>query len=166
VSSDPVLEIKGLTVRLPEGADREFAIQDVSLSVGKGEIVLDLADGDARTVGLTRLHLEQDAGKSLVRLQGLATELWEADRPNEHDALVHAQGAARAKVSKFEPCLPEGLLLRLMSESVLDVKGARAPVRPCAREHVHPGSPGVASASCRCSMAPARNRRYSAARRP
>ncbi len=39
MSSDPVLEIKGLTVRLPEGADREFAIQDVSLSVGKGEIV-------------------------------------------------------------------------------------------------------------------------------
>ncbi len=37
--SDTVLEIKGLTVRLPEGADREFAIQDVSLSVGKGEIV-------------------------------------------------------------------------------------------------------------------------------
>ena len=33
--------------------------------VGKGEIVLDLADGDARTVGITRLHLEQDAGKSL-----------------------------------------------------------------------------------------------------
>ena len=39
MSSAPVLEIKGLTVRLPEGADREFAIQDVSLSVGKGEIV-------------------------------------------------------------------------------------------------------------------------------
>ncbi|MCH9019520.1 MAG: Asp-tRNA(Asn)/Glu-tRNA(Gln) amidotransferase subunit GatB [Proteobacteria bacterium] len=33
--------------------------------VGKGEIVLDLADGGARTVGITRLHLEQDAGKSL-----------------------------------------------------------------------------------------------------
>ena len=39
MSSDPVLEIKGLTVRLPEGADREFAIEDVSLSVGSGEIV-------------------------------------------------------------------------------------------------------------------------------
>lgn len=37
--SDTVLEIKGLSVRLPEGADREFAIEDVSLSVGKGEIV-------------------------------------------------------------------------------------------------------------------------------
>ena len=33
--------------------------------VGKGEIVLDLPDGSSRTVGITRLHLEQDAGKSL-----------------------------------------------------------------------------------------------------
>ncbi|WP_207460654.1 Asp-tRNA(Asn)/Glu-tRNA(Gln) amidotransferase subunit GatB [Azospirillum sp. SYSU D00513] len=33
--------------------------------VGKGEIVLDLPDGSSRTVGVTRLHLEQDAGKSL-----------------------------------------------------------------------------------------------------
>ncbi|MEQ9814281.1 MAG: Asp-tRNA(Asn)/Glu-tRNA(Gln) amidotransferase GatCAB subunit B, partial [Azospirillaceae bacterium] len=33
--------------------------------VGKGEIILDLADGATRTVGITRLHLEQDAGKSL-----------------------------------------------------------------------------------------------------
>ena len=35
----PVLEIKGLTVRLPRGADREFAIEDVSFSVNAGEIV-------------------------------------------------------------------------------------------------------------------------------
>jgi peptide/nickel transport system ATP-binding protein len=34
-----VLEIRGLTVSLPEGADREFAIEDVTLSVGSGEIV-------------------------------------------------------------------------------------------------------------------------------
>ncbi len=33
--------------------------------VGKGTIVLDLADGQKREVGITRLHLEQDAGKSL-----------------------------------------------------------------------------------------------------
>jgi aspartyl-tRNA(Asn)/glutamyl-tRNA(Gln) amidotransferase subunit B len=33
--------------------------------VGRGEIILDLADGGTRTVGITRLHLEQDAGKSL-----------------------------------------------------------------------------------------------------
>ena len=33
--------------------------------VGEGQITLDLADGDSRTVGITRLHLEQDAGKSI-----------------------------------------------------------------------------------------------------
>jgi aspartyl-tRNA(Asn)/glutamyl-tRNA(Gln) amidotransferase subunit B len=33
--------------------------------VGRGKIVLDLPDGGTREVGITRLHLEQDAGKSL-----------------------------------------------------------------------------------------------------
>ncbi|HEX9646627.1 MAG TPA: Asp-tRNA(Asn)/Glu-tRNA(Gln) amidotransferase GatCAB subunit B, partial [Alphaproteobacteria bacterium] len=33
--------------------------------VGRGAIAVDLADGGVRTVGITRLHLEQDAGKSL-----------------------------------------------------------------------------------------------------
>ncbi|MDD2325753.1 MAG: Asp-tRNA(Asn)/Glu-tRNA(Gln) amidotransferase subunit GatB [Alphaproteobacteria bacterium] len=33
--------------------------------VGTGEIILDLEGGTSRTVGITRLHLEQDAGKSM-----------------------------------------------------------------------------------------------------
>ena len=33
--------------------------------VGKGQITLDMADGTIREIGITRLHLEQDAGKSL-----------------------------------------------------------------------------------------------------
>ncbi len=33
--------------------------------VGRGEVEVDLDDGTSRTVGITRLHLEQDAGKSL-----------------------------------------------------------------------------------------------------
>jgi aspartyl-tRNA(Asn)/glutamyl-tRNA(Gln) amidotransferase subunit B len=33
--------------------------------VGKGKIRLDMPDGSTRLVGITRLHLEQDAGKSL-----------------------------------------------------------------------------------------------------
>ena len=33
--------------------------------VGKGKLVLDMPDGTAREIGITRLHLEQDAGKSL-----------------------------------------------------------------------------------------------------
>ena len=33
--------------------------------VGKGTVYLDLPNGETRAVGITRLHLEQDAGKSL-----------------------------------------------------------------------------------------------------
>jgi aspartyl-tRNA(Asn)/glutamyl-tRNA(Gln) amidotransferase subunit B len=33
--------------------------------VGKGKITLDMPDGSTREVGITRLHLEQDAGKNL-----------------------------------------------------------------------------------------------------
>jgi len=33
--------------------------------VGGGRVILDMPDGSTRTVGITRLHLEQDAGKSL-----------------------------------------------------------------------------------------------------
>jgi len=33
--------------------------------VGTGEVEVELADGSTKTIGITRLHLEQDAGKSL-----------------------------------------------------------------------------------------------------
>src|SRR5450756_1606256 len=33
--------------------------------VGEGEVVLELAGGESVTIGIERLHLEQDAGKSL-----------------------------------------------------------------------------------------------------
>ena len=33
--------------------------------VGEGKIEIELADGSTREIGITRLHLEQDAGKSL-----------------------------------------------------------------------------------------------------
>ncbi|MEI6986188.1 MAG: Asp-tRNA(Asn)/Glu-tRNA(Gln) amidotransferase subunit GatB [Rhodospirillaceae bacterium] len=47
---------------LPAGYQISQYLQPI---VGKGEILLDLADGASRTVGITRLHLEMDAGKSL-----------------------------------------------------------------------------------------------------
>ncbi|WP_431857901.1 Asp-tRNA(Asn)/Glu-tRNA(Gln) amidotransferase subunit GatB [Azospirillum sp.] len=47
---------------LPQGYQISQYLQPI---VGKGELVLDLPDGSTRTVGITRLHLEQDAGKSL-----------------------------------------------------------------------------------------------------
>src|ERR1700686_2932697 len=33
--------------------------------VGRGRVILDMPDGTVRSIGITRLHLEQDAGKSL-----------------------------------------------------------------------------------------------------
>ena len=33
--------------------------------VGEGELLIDLADGSSRAIGIERLHLEQDAGKSI-----------------------------------------------------------------------------------------------------
>lgn len=47
---------------LPQGyqiSQFEFPI------VGEGEVILDMPDGSTRTVGIERLHLEQDAGKSM-----------------------------------------------------------------------------------------------------
>ncbi|HTO84755.1 MAG TPA: Asp-tRNA(Asn)/Glu-tRNA(Gln) amidotransferase subunit GatB [Methylomirabilota bacterium] len=47
---------------LPPGYQISQYLQPI---VGKGTILLDLAEGRTREVGITRLHLEQDAGKSL-----------------------------------------------------------------------------------------------------
>jgi aspartyl-tRNA(Asn)/glutamyl-tRNA(Gln) amidotransferase subunit B len=47
---------------LPAGYQISQYLQPI---VGKGEITIDLPDGRTRTIGITRLHLEQDAGKSL-----------------------------------------------------------------------------------------------------
>src|SRR5256714_12173098 len=47
---------------LPAGYQISQYLQPV---VGKGRITLDLPDGSSREIGVTRLHLEQDAGKSL-----------------------------------------------------------------------------------------------------
>jgi aspartyl-tRNA(Asn)/glutamyl-tRNA(Gln) amidotransferase subunit B len=47
---------------LPQGYQISQFSQPV---VGRGEIVLDMADGAKRTIGITRIHMEQDAGKSL-----------------------------------------------------------------------------------------------------
>ncbi len=71
----PVLEIKGLTVSLPEGADREFAIEDVSLSVGSGEIVC--------VVG------ESGSGKSVTAFAVMGLNPRKEVRPVAGEILLH-----------------------------------------------------------------------------
>jgi hypothetical protein len=50
----------------------------------------------------------------------------EEHRPNAEDARRFATPSGRARLSKFEPCLPPALLLDLLSERAVDVVGARA----------------------------------------
>jgi len=47
---------------LPQGYQISQADQPI---VGAGVVVLDMADGTSREIGIERLHLEQDAGKSM-----------------------------------------------------------------------------------------------------
>ena len=51
---------------LPQGYQISQYLQPV---VGAGTVVLDMEDGQTREIGITRLHLEQDAGKSVHDLE-------------------------------------------------------------------------------------------------
>jgi aspartyl-tRNA(Asn)/glutamyl-tRNA(Gln) amidotransferase subunit B len=51
---------------LPQGYQISQYLQPV---VGAGSVVLDMEDGQMREIGITRLHLEQDAGKSVHDLE-------------------------------------------------------------------------------------------------
>ena len=72
--AEKVLSIRGLTVRLPRGADREFAIENVTFDVGPGEIVCVVGEsGSGKSVtahsvmGLTpRKELTPVAGEILL----------------------------------------------------------------------------------------------------
>jgi peptide/nickel transport system ATP-binding protein len=71
----PVLSVKGLTVGLPVGSDRPHAVEDVSFTVGPGEIVCVVGESGsgksvtAQTVmGLLPRELQAKAGE--VRLEG------------------------------------------------------------------------------------------------
>ena len=74
--SQPVLDIRGLSVTLPEGADRKYAIEDISLTVGRSEIVCVVGEsGSGKSVSaqtvmglIPRKELTPVAGE--IMLQG------------------------------------------------------------------------------------------------
>ena len=75
----PVLEIQGLTVSLPDDADRPFAIEDVSFTVGRGEIVCVVGEsGSGKSVTahtvmglIPKKQLKPVAGKVLLEGEDL-----------------------------------------------------------------------------------------------
>ena len=73
--ASPVLEVSGLTIALPGGGDRNHAVEGVSLTVGKGEIVCVVGEsGSGKSVtafsvmGLLARVLKPVAGS--IRLEG------------------------------------------------------------------------------------------------
>jgi peptide/nickel transport system ATP-binding protein len=73
--AQPVLDLRGLTVRLPRGSDRAYAIENITFSVGAGEIVCVVGEsGSGKSVtaqavmGLLPRELAASAGEA--RLQG------------------------------------------------------------------------------------------------
>jgi peptide/nickel transport system ATP-binding protein len=73
-AAQPVLELDGLTVRLPRGSDRAHAIENITFSVGAGEIVCVVGEsGSGKSVtaqavmGLLPRELTASAGQARVQ---------------------------------------------------------------------------------------------------
>lgn len=81
--------------------------------------------GGAVTARNESMTLEGEAGLSVVRVRQWLDELRATGRPNVADAARFAPLAAKARLSKFEPCLPEGALARLQASIAVDLEGAR-----------------------------------------
>ena len=64
------------------------------------------------------LRFRDDAGTSIARVRAALADLAEAGRPDFDDALAHADSCVRARLSKFQPCLPEALEQELLARIV------------------------------------------------
>lgn len=71
------------------------------------------------------LCFKEKAGESGVALRQAIAGLQQRSAPTADDCARFALGGDKKRFSKFDPCLPEDLLGRLVVESSLDVEGAR-----------------------------------------
>jgi ATP-dependent Lhr-like helicase len=88
----------------------------------------------ARDLSLT---CREEAGKSEPRLRQLLHDLQAHHRPTAQDARTHAPTAARTRLSKFEPCLPDPLLTNLLATRSLDPEAARSALSPDSDQSAH-----------------------------
>jgi len=80
--------------------------------------------GSKVTASNTAVTCSEDAGKSLVAVRQAVAALSEPGRFSKAAARRAAAGAARGRISKFQPCLPEGLELELLAEATVASDGA------------------------------------------
>lgn len=76
----------------------------------------------------TSIVFREAAATSLVAARQAIEKLSREGRPTPEDAIAHADGPSRRRFSKFEPCVPDGLLSRLLAERTVDLDGARQAV--------------------------------------
>jgi ATP-dependent Lhr-like helicase len=74
----------------------------------------------------TSISCRDEAGTSVAALRDLVRRLAEQQWPNAEDARRFATQSGKARLSKFEACLPAPLLAELAGERAVDVVGARA----------------------------------------
>ena len=131
----PVLAIDGLTVRLPPGADRERAVDDIALTVGADETLCLVGEsGSGKTVAaqavmglLPKGQLAIDAGRVELlgedltraapgRLAGAARLAHGDDLPGAHDGAqpgdAHRPPDRGSAVGPTPPCAPRAAPLR------------------------------------------------------
>lgn len=114
---------------LPDGLKWwNFAGGKANLLLGR---MIEAELGGRCSVGNTAITCRGDAAGSALRdlLRGWAA----LGRPHDEDAVRFARGAGRSRYSKFDPCVPEVLLDRLLAENTLDVESAQRAVMDGAR---------------------------------
>lgn len=81
--------------------------------------------GSRVTARNTSIVFKEEAAQSVSAVRDALRKLSAEGRPTAEDALAYADGPSRKRLSKFELCVPEPLLLRLLAERTMDVVGAQ-----------------------------------------
>jgi len=76
----------------------------------------------------TSISCREEAGESHFALREVTRRWADQRRPNADDARRFTTPSAKSRISKFEACLPEALVLDLLRERAVDETGARAAV--------------------------------------
>lgn len=82
--------------------------------------------GDKVVVDNLYIAFRGQAAKSAAAIRTAITELRDAGRPNDADALRLAENCARGRLSKFQKCLPPRLESAFLAEVLTDPRAARA----------------------------------------
>jgi ATP-dependent Lhr-like helicase len=97
--------------------------------------LLERAVGEKVSSSNFRITFRGHAAESVAKIRAVLDELHAAGRPTQSDARNLASLAAKQRLSKFEPCLPELALRDLQAEKLFDLEGARSALAARNGEH-------------------------------